>query len=50
MGQTLCRLVEKCGEFCVVQSASATLAPLQLGYGIPSDCEAAARATHDNDQ
>ena len=44
MGQTLRRLVAKCGGFRVVESTGAILAPLQLGYGVPSGCEAAARA------
>ena len=43
-GQTLRQLVAKCGGFRVVESTSAALALLQLGYGIPSGCEAAARA------
>ena len=44
VGQTLRRLVAKCGGFRVVESIGASLAPLQLGYGVPSGCEAAARA------
>ena len=44
VGQTLLRLVAKCGGFRVVESTGAILAPLQLGYGVPSGCEAAARA------
>ena len=44
VGQTLRRLVAKCGGFRVVESIGASLAPLQLGYGVPSGCEAAAHA------
>ena len=44
VGQTLRRLVAKCGGFRIVGSTSAALAPLQLGYGIPSGCEAVAHA------
>ena len=38
------RLAAKIGGFRVVQSFSSALAPLQLGYGVPSGCEAAAHA------
>ena len=44
VGQILHHLFAKCGGFCVVESIGATLAPLQLDYGVPSVCEAAARA------
>ena len=44
VGQTLRRLVAKCAGFRVVGAISATLAPQQLGYGIPLGSEAAARA------
>ena len=44
IGLTLRRLAAKIGVFRVVQSVSSALAPLQLGYGVPSGCEAAARA------
>ena len=46
IGFTLRRLAAKIGGFHVVQSVSSALAPLQLGYGVPSCCEAAARAAH----
>ena len=44
IGQTLRRLVAKCAGFRVVGAISTTLAPQQLGYGIPLGSEAAARA------
>ena len=42
--QTLRRLVAKCAGFRIVESMGASLAPQQLGYGIPLGCEAAAHA------
>ena len=44
MGQTLRRLAAKCAGFRIVESMGASLAPQQLGYGIPLGCEAAAHA------
>ena len=44
IGLTLRRLAAKIGSFRVVQSVGSALAPLQLGCGVPSGCEAAARA------
>ena len=44
IGQTLRRLVAKCAGSRVVGAISTTLAPQQLGYGIPLGSEAAARA------
>ena len=47
IGLTLHRLAAKIGGFRVVhQSVGSALAPLQLGCGVPSGCEAAARAAH----
>ena len=43
-GLTLRRLAAKIGVFRMVQSVSSALASLQLGYGVPSGCEAAACA------
>ena len=44
VGQSLRRLVAKCAAFRVVESMGATFSPLQLGYGVPLGCEAAAHA------
>ena len=44
VGQTLRRLAAKCACFRMVESMGASLAPQQLGYGVPLGGEAAAHA------
>ena len=44
VGQTLRRLAAKCAGFRMVESMGASLAPQQLGYGVPLGGEAAAHA------
>jgi len=46
VGYTLRRLAAKCANVCVIASPTvASLAPLQLGVGVPGGAEAAIHAT-----
>ena len=46
VGLTLWWLATKVGSGHIAQLAGSTLAPLQLGFGVPSGCEAAVQAAH----